>query len=186
MESFYRIKILLRYTSSLSYHKRHCGSMEGPKRTSYSKPFLPSSHCKLGMSYWHINGCTNKGGPDTLLMPVNETPTDGELQTGLPSPQDEKMPYSGNFAQYIKKCQNGIIWHFMTFLLIKKFWKSAIFPQNGIKNVHLATMITNLFEFFSPFFSRTQLVTSDGPGKIFVVEGLPGLTGRLPSCQLIG
>ena len=26
-----------------------------------------------------------------------------------------------NFAQYIKKCQNGIIWHFMTFLLIKKF-----------------------------------------------------------------
>ena len=31
------------------------------------------------------------------------------------------------FAQYIKKCQNGIIWHFMAFLLINKFLKNASF-----------------------------------------------------------
>ncbi len=34
------------------------------------------------------------------------------------------------FAQYIKECQNCIIWHFMAFLLINKLWKNA----------HLATM----------------------------------------------
>ena len=37
------------------------------------------------------------------------------------------------FAQYIKKCQNGIIWHFMAFLLIKKFLKMPFFQKCHLK-----------------------------------------------------
>ncbi len=40
------------------------------------------------------------------------------------------------FAQYIKKCQNCIIWHIMAFLLINKLWKNA----------HLATMTFRVAE----------------------------------------
>ncbi len=41
--------------------------------------------------------------------------------------------YHRIFAQYIKKCQSGIIWHFMAFLPLNKFWKMPFFPKMALK-----------------------------------------------------